>query len=309
MRATLPLPGLRTWSSDVRDRREEVQPRGRGWWWRGRQPWVTVPAVLVAVGGSCALIEGPLWHQSVPLAAANLAVSMLLVFAGLLIRDEPGQRGVAWALMLVGVLRSLDFVDAWDAGPLAVYTLIFGGMDRLFGAWALLRYPNFSLPKYQRLYLALLAGWMLIGRTLIAVTSTAQWNGGSGSWWWPSLMPNLRLTDTLNYVVNAGEGIFAVVLVVLLVMRLLGTSGLDRIVITPVIVAGLAAVIAAGASAVTQMLVSLNTTPNNAYVTESAIDLAVPLAFLIAITQRALLLRNITGLAAQITDKADVDSV
>jgi signal transduction histidine kinase len=68
-------------------------------------------------------------------------------------------------------------------------------------------------------------------------------------------------------------------------------------------------VIAATASAVTQMLVSLSTTPNGAYLAESAVDLAVPLAFLIAVIQRALLVRNIGGLTAQISAGADVSSV
>src|SRR3984957_20295054 len=182
-------------------------------------------------------------------------------------------------------------------------------VDRLFGAWALLRYPNSALLRYQRVYLIVLAGWMLIGRTLIAVTSTAHWNGGPASWWWPALIPDQQLTDVLNYVVNAGEGLLGLALLVLLVMRLVRTRGLDRIVIAPIIVAGITAVIAASASAVAQMLVSLSTTPNGAYLTESAVDLVVPLAFLAAVVQRALLLRNITGLTAQISAGADVGAV
>jgi signal transduction histidine kinase len=312
MRATLPLPDPRAWRGDMSRRPDATQRRQPGWSglpWRGRYFWAKATAVLLAVGGFCALIQGPLWQQSTALAAVNLTVSMLFVATGLLIRNEPGQRSVAWALVLAGVLRSLDFVGSWNAGPGELYDLVFGGIDRLFGAWALLRYPNFSLTKFQRQFLILLTGWMLIGRSLIAVTSTAQWNGGSASAWWPALIPNLRLTDTLNYVVNAGEGIFAVTLVVLLVIRIVRTRGLDRIVITPVIVAGIAAVIAAGASAVAQMLAGLGTSPNGAYLIESAVDLAVPLAFLIAVIQRALLLRNITGLTAQITSAADVESV
>jgi hypothetical protein len=53
-----------------------------------------------------------------------------------------------------------------------------------------------------------------------------------------------------------------VALLVLLAMRLQRTAGLDRIVITPIIVAGMAAVIAAAASAVTQTLSALNGTPS-----------------------------------------------
>jgi signal transduction histidine kinase len=304
---TLLLPGNRTRHSGARNSDATPQP-GPELPWRGYLAWLATATVLVAAGCFCALAQGPLWIQNTGLASANLAMSLVFVFTGLMLRKQPGQRGVAWALMLAGVFRSVDFVDAWN-GAWPAYALVFGGIDRLFGAWALLRYPNPSLLRYQRVFLILLAGWMLVGRTLIAVTSTAQWNGGPTSWWWPSLIPNEQLTNVLNYVVNAGEGIFGAALLVLLVMRLVRTRGLDRIVIAPVIVAGIAAVIAASASAVTQMLVSLSASPNGAYLVESAVDLAVPLAFLVAVIQRALLVRNISGLTAQISAGADVSSV
>jgi signal transduction histidine kinase len=309
MSATLlPLPGIGTRRSGTTSGRDATQQSGPGLPWHGYRSWLVTAAALVAAGCFCALVQGPLWVHSTALAAVNLAVSVLLVLTGLLLRDQEGQRGVAWALILCGIFRSVDFIDAWN-GPWPAYALVFGGVDRLFGAWALLRYPNPSLLRYQRIYLLLLTGWMLVGRMLIAATSTAQWNGGPASWWWPAWMPNQQLTDTLNYVVNAGEGLFGVTLIVLLVMRLMQTRGLDRIVITPIIVAGIAAVIAASASAVTQMLVSLNATPNGAYLVESVVDMAVPLAFLVAVIQRALLLRNITGLTAQISAGADVSTV
>ncbi len=293
-----PQPGIR---GSARQREPELG-------WRGYHFWLTVGITSVA-GGLCAVAQGPLWNQDAALALANLAVSVLFVFTGLMLRGEPGQRGVGWALVIAGVLRSLDFVDAWGAAPLAIYTLIFGGADRLFGAYALLRYPNSSLLRHQRVYLVLLAGWMLVGRTLIAVTALPQWDGAPASSWWPSLAPDLRLNDVINYVVNAGEGLFGVALVVLLVMRLQRTTGLDRIVITPIIVAGLAAVVAAAASAVAQMLSSLNGTPNGIYTVESAVDITVPLAFFVAVIQRTLLLRNITALTAQISGGADIGAV
>jgi signal transduction histidine kinase len=263
---------------------------------------------MVAAAGFCAVVEGPLWNAHSPLAALNLACSLLFVFTGLMLRREPWQRGVAWALVLAGLFRSVDFIDSWN-GPWPSFTIAFGAVDRLFGAYALLRYPNYSLLRYQRVYLISLTVWMLIGRTLIVITSTAQWNAYSASSWWPALFPDHRLTDVINYVVNAGEGVFGVGLLVLLVMRLRRTRGLDRIVIAPIVLAGIAAVIAASASALNQMLVSLSTTINGAYLMESAVDLAVPAAFLVAVIQRALLVRNLTALAIQISAGADVSEV
>jgi signal transduction histidine kinase len=275
---------------------------GRGHWWR-------TAAVTVAAGVFCAIVQGPLWSTDAALAAVNLTTSVLFVFTGLMLRREPGQRGVAWALMIGGVLRSMDFVDAWSGPPWAIYDLIFGAADRVFGAWALLRYPNPSLLRYQRVYLIALTGFMLGGRLMIAVTSIPQWDGASASSWWPNLIPDASLNDVVNYVVNAGQGLFAVAFLVLLAMRLARTTGLDRVVITPIIVAGIAAVIAAGASAITQMLSGLNGTPNGVYLIEGAVDLTIPLAFLVAVIQRNLLLRNITGLAAQISGGADIGAV
>jgi signal transduction histidine kinase len=273
--------------------------------------WRTVletAAVLVVAGGFCALVQGPLWRQDAQLAVVNLRTSLAFVCAGSLLRKDKGQRGVALALMLAGIFRSVDFIYAWN-GPWPAFALVIGGVDRIFGAWALLRYPNPSLLRHQRIYLVLVTGWMLIGQALIAVTSTAAWNGGRASWWWPSLLPDEQLSDVLNYVVNAGLAAFGVALIVLLAMRLIRSRGMDRITLTPVIVAGIAAVIAAIASAVALMLDGLATSPDGVYTTESLVDVAVPLAFLLAVVQRALLLRNLTALAEQVSSGTEVADV
>ena len=264
-------------------------------------------AVLILVGSFCALVQGPQWRESAALATVNLGVSLLFVFTGLMLRRERGQHVTAWALMLAGVFRSVDFIDAWH-GPWPAYALVFGGVDRIFGAWALLRYPNSSLSTLYRRYLITLTAWVLIGRTLIAVTSTAQWNGDPPSCWWPTLFPDQRLSDLLNYVVHGGEGLGGIALMALLMMRLMRTRGLDRIVITPIIVAGIAAVIATIISVV-MMTFSLSSTPNGAYLTESVVDFAIPLAFLIAVLQRLLLIRNVTELTARVAAGGDIGAV
>lgn len=308
MHATIPsLPGSGIWRGSAAGIRARTRWPARSGPWHARRPWLTVPGILLAVGCFCALVQGPQWRESPALAAVNLSVSMVFVFTGLTLGREQGQRVTAWALMLAGIFRSVDFIDAWN-GPWGAYTTVFGGMDRIFGGWALLRYPNSSLSVLQRRYLAAFTGWMLAGRTLIVVTSRAQWDGESPSRWWPALFPDQQLSDLLNYVVHAGEGLFGITLMALLMIRLRQTRGLDRVVITPIIVAGIAAVTAAIASAA-MMTLSLSGTPNNAYLAEGMVDFAIPVAFLIAVLQRLLLIRNVTGLTAQVAAGSDIGAV
>jgi signal transduction histidine kinase len=308
MRATtLSLPESRTWRGSAAGGREATRWSARLGPWAARHPWPGVTVVLVATACFCALVQGPQWRESAALATVNLAVSLLFVLTGLMLGKEPGQRVTAWALMLVGVFRSLDFIDAWN-GPWGAYTTVFGGIDRIFGAWALLRYPHSSLSRLHRRYLIALTGWVLAGRTLIVVTSTARWNGESASSWWPAIFPHRPLDDLLNYVVHAGEGLGGIALMALLMIRLRRTRGLDRVVMTPIIVAGIAAVIATIASTV-MMALSPTGMLNGAYLTEGVVDFAIPVAFLIAVLQRLLLIRNVTELTAQAAAGGDIGAV
>jgi signal transduction histidine kinase len=302
----LPLRLSRTGRDSGAVSREGARGPARLGIWHVRHPWLAATAILAAVACFCALVQGPQWRESAALATVNLAVSLLFVFTGLMLDREPGQRVTAWALILAGVFRSVDFIDAWN-GPWAAYALVFGGVDRIFGAWALLRYPNTTLSRLQKRFLIAFAGWMLVGRTVIVVTSTAQWNGYPPSWW-PALIPDEPLSNTLNYVVHGGEALFGIALMALLLIRLMRTRGLDRIVITPIIVAGIAAAIAAITSAAL-MTLSLTITPNAAYLTEGVVDFAIPVAFLIAVLQRLLLIRNVTELTAQVAAGGDMSEV
>jgi len=139
MRTTVPrLPMSRIWPGGALVGRDAAPQSGPSVACRRGRSWLGNAAALVAAGCFCAAVQGPLWIHATALATLNLAVSLVFVFTGLMLRKEPGQRGVAWALMLAGIFRSVDFIDSWN-GPWPAYGLVFGGVDRLFGAWALLR--------------------------------------------------------------------------------------------------------------------------------------------------------------------------
>ena len=274
----------------------------------GPHPGALIAFILLVSGAVCALLQGPLWGPHPLLAAVNVATSVTFICTGLILHRDPRTRAVAWALIIAGALRSVDFTDPLG-GPWPFYTLVFGGMDRLAGAYALLRYPEPRLTRPQRVFLILLGTWMVIGRALATVISTPRWDGYPASSWWISIHPDRQLAQFFTDIVNVGQGVLGLTLLVLLILRLVRTRGLDRLVITPIIVAGLAAVAAASGTAIAQMLSSISETPNDAYIVEGIVDLALPLAFGVAVLQSALLLRSIPGLTAQVSVGADVDAV
>jgi signal transduction histidine kinase len=271
--------------------------------------YLLAAAVLAALGGLDTLAQFPLWRQTPALATVNLVMSLAFILTGVLLRQEPGQHGVAWALILAGVFRSLDFIDAWNTGPWPVYAVVFGGIDRVFGAYAVLRYPRAALGRMQRIFVLAIAGWMVVSRSLVVVTTTATSAGYPASSWWPTITANERLSDVLAVIENAGDGVVVVVLVVLLVRRLMETRGLDRIVIAPVIAAGLAASAAASVTAVAQVFSTISEGPTSAFVAESVVDVLLPVAFLVAVIQRGLLARNLTGLSARVAAGADLGGI
>jgi signal transduction histidine kinase len=265
--------------------------------------------ILIALGGLDTVAQLPLWRHTPALATVNLIMSLAFIVTGLMLQRERGQRGVAWALILAGVFRSLDFIDAWNAGPWPVYAVVFGGIDRVFGAYAMLRYPRPALGRPQRIYLAVLTGWMLVTRSLVVMTSTATSAGYPASSWWPTITADPRLNGVFAIMEHAGDAVFGLVVVFFLVRRLTETKGLDRIVIAPVIAAGLAAVAAASATAVAQIFSNISQGPTGAFLAESLVDFLLPLAFLVAVVQRALLARNLTGLSARVAARADLYGV
>ncbi len=292
------------------------QPPGEGRRPRPLRFYLLAGAILTALGCLDTLAELPLWRQTPALATVNLGMSLAFILTGLLLRTEPGQRGVAWALILAGVFRSLDFIDAWNTGPWPVYAVVFGGIDRVFGGYAVLRYPRPALGRIQRIYILTLAAWMVVSRSLVVVTSTATSTGYPASSWWPTITANARLSDIFATIENIGDGMLAGIAVVLLVRRLLETRGLDRIVIAPVIAAGLAAVAAASVTAVAQIFstisegpTGISEGPTGAFLAESVVDVLLPLAFLVAVIQRALLARNLAGLSARVAVGADLGRV
>ena len=187
MRATLPsLPTSRIWRSGALGGREATWPSSPLLAWRGRRSWLGNAAALAAAGCFCAVVQGPIWIHATRSAAVNLTARSSSYRV-----DAPqgtGQRGAAGRscsadIPLSGLRRLLEWV------PGRPTTCVFGAVDRLFGAWALLRYPNPSLFEIPA-GLPRRAGRLDAGRPHAdRGDSTAQWDGAPASSWWLALIP------------------------------------------------------------------------------------------------------------------------
>ena len=67
--------------------------------------------------------------------------------------------------------------------------------------------------------------------------------------------------------------------------------------------------LAVTATTVAQQFSSISVGPTDAFVAESLVDVLLPLAFLVAVIQRALLARNLAGLSARVSAGADLGRV
>ncbi len=245
-----------------------------------------------------ALAQRPLWSSHTILVVVNLATLVTFLITGVLLRDEPGQRGTSWALILAGVSRPLGWLNQWGTGPLPLYASVFGYLDDIFGAWALLRYPNHHLERHQRRFLATLLFWLVGGPAFLAVVSRPGWHHFATSSWWPGLAPDRRVYDLGSTVVNAGALVLAVIFIGLLLNRFSRAKGVDRLILTPVFVAAIVAAIAAG-MVVTGFLFSA--VSDDLFTIEGAAELAVPLAFLISVIQRGIARGGVADLTAQLS--------
>jgi DNA-binding CsgD family transcriptional regulator len=198
-------------------------PRQAFHWFHGI---IAVVCLATSVTVVMALIEIPLWHSDPWLALSNVLVTMSFVFAGLILRKSHKQRRTGWTLILAGIVHPLGWWDQWNFGPFPFYATVFGELDDILGVSALLRYPAERLTRYQRLYVAVLATWLLGGRLLLATLSRpTDYPGISPSAWWPTLYPSYHLFTVGMTVLHIGIFVLLGVLLFLLSLRF---RALDR---------------------------------------------------------------------------------
>ena len=96
----------------------------------------------------------PMWEGHPLLALGSAALSVALLTAGILLLDEPGQRGPASMLIASSALLAAGLLNIWRAGPLPLVSVPASPAGTILAAWAIV------LPRRDRwLFLAAWAGF------------------------------------------------------------------------------------------------------------------------------------------------------
>jgi len=275
---------------------------------------LTVAVVSILTAGASVLSLWPFASSNPVLGVINLLVAVSLVVTGLVLGEVRYHRTTAWAIVGAAGFWLMSWWWAWppewQVGPLALLSNVFGYMWFVVGGIALLRYPNAVLStRFERVCFAAMAAWVCLGKVAIAVVSEPEWDGYSAWSWWPTVAPNRGLHDALTSVFFAGMVTFAVLVLVLLLLKLRRSRGMDRLDSLPVIVAASAATVAGGFYLSARLVDFSSPVLDALRVTIGVSALVTPLAFLMTVLRRRLARSAVADLVVQIAGAPTVAHV
>lgn len=217
-----------------------------------RQAGVLAAGIGVVSSGLWGLtIVWPLVATTPWLAFAIVFFGLCLVLAGLILSWESSQLMSSVALVVAGVLWPLGWIDSWGGGPRPLIALYAPPLAIVLGAYAMYRYPDpVLLRDKDRRWLAILIAWIIIGRTLVVVTSRPSWYDEPQSSWWPNVIEDRQVYDTVLALSHTGNAILALAFLIAWIERTKKATRLPRSFAWPPAAAGVIA-------GVTQIISSL----------------------------------------------------
>jgi class 3 adenylate cyclase len=238
------------------------------------------------------------------------------VFFGTLIFLDRDQRSNGLLLVALGILNQLPWppIMAFMPGTFDIWAIILVQLNYplpvIVLAVVLLRFPERRLQKrYERIFIAVMATWLLSFQAISAVTFPPTWAGPKNVAEWPwwiypkgRLSEAAYLSDVAFLAVDWGILVFAAGLILLLALRILRTRGLDRRIYVPV---HIASIVGIGVGVYTLIGAFRNDFAGSYGLPEShramvAAGAVIPLMLFLATLGRRLLQLRIAGMVAEI---------
>jgi signal transduction histidine kinase len=207
---------------------------------------ILATAVFAAVAAVAA--GWPYWHRHGAFAAMNIADSVALLIAGVLLAGSDVSRRCGMLLILAGLCWSLTWAMSWDSGALPLVSGFAQSLFWLSFSWGLLifRTDRFR-SRLDRWWVAFAVVILIGGQTATTVTSRPEWNGFSAQVFWPSpLLLDRAGFDVVITVLLVCYVLLPATFIALALHRIRTLRGLERAVAAPVLLtAGVVALVAA----------------------------------------------------------------
>ncbi|WP_214403177.1 sensor histidine kinase [Pseudonocardia lacus] len=255
--------------------------------------WAAGGALLAA--GVGLVSSWPLLVTSPVLGLINVLVAVSFTATGIVLLEERQQRGTGVALVLVAVFYlwswGWSWPPAWQVFPLPFVAYVCGYLWFVFGVYALLRYPDPQLTRWwDRAYVALLGGWVVGSKLVLAFVSEKEWvgRGYRDATWWPTLWPDQPFRDALNTVSTVGIVVVAVPVLVPLLLKVRRSRSVDRIDAVPGMVAAATVMVSGSAYLLAWFFALPDTTVDALRAAIGVAALFTPVAFLTSALRRGL---------------------
>ena len=246
------------------------------------------------------------------------ACGTAFVCFGTLIFLDRDQRANGLLLTAVGFLQWLPWppIMAFMPGTFNFWMIVLIRLNYplpfIVLSVVLLRFPERRLQKrYERIFITVMATWLLGFQAINAVTWPPTWAGPRNVAEWPRWITNVRLNALANSAVDWGQLVFFAGVVLLLALRILRTRGLDRRIYVPVHIAsmvGMGVGVYALVEAFRREVAGAYGLPQS-YRWLCAAGAVIPLMLFLANVGRRLLQLRIAGMVAEINRAGAPDGI
>jgi signal transduction histidine kinase len=252
----------------------------------------------------------PMWEGRPLLALGSAALSLALLTAGILLLDEPGQRGSASMLIASSALLVVGWLNIWRVGPLPLMSVPASPVGTILAAWAMFRYR--SSPRERRAstrFLSAVLAFFVVGEFLRIAVSRPQWNGFPAAAWWPALAADHGLFNAVSALVEVAAVGFTVSYMLLWLTRWKRSHGIARRLALPVA----AAASVSCAIIIVELVADLASVSEHAmnviYTVEAYLEIGVPAAFVVSVLRRRFTRARIADLLLRLRGPERVSSV
>ncbi len=258
----------------------------------------------------CYLAFLPMWEGRPLLALGSAALSMALLSAGILLLDEPGQRGSASMLIAASALLVAGWLNIWRVGPLPLISVPASPAGTILAAWAMFRYRSSPRePRASNRFFTVMLSFFLAGEFLRIAVSVPQWNGFIAAAWWPALAANPDLFNRVSEVVDcAGVG-FAVSYMFLWLTRWKRSRGIARRLALPVAVAASISCVIIIVELIAALMSVSSHAMSTIYTVEAYLEIGVPTAFVVSVLLRRFTRARIADLLLRLRGPQRVSSI